>query len=130
MKLTQKKPGDPLYEPPVGEYTAYNYISEYMTENYYPLKYGGTDLKKTLAMQFGSESEGAAIIYKREKVSDDEFRLVLSGLIPDAEYSYYDIDNPAAGGTAKGSALMSDGVTIKISDTPKAAIVNYALKSN
>ncbi len=119
-----------VYEPPVGEYTAYNYISEYMTENYYPLKYGGTDLKKTLAMQFGSESEGAAIIYKREKVSDDEFRLVLSGLIPDAEYSYYDIDNPAAGGTAKGSALMSDGVTIRISDTPKAAIVNYTLKSN
>ncbi len=117
-----------VYEPPAGEYTAYNYISGYMTKNYYPLRYGGTDLEKILAMQFGDENEGAALIYKREKVKEDEFLLVLKGLDPDGTYEVSDYDSPGDVREIKGSELMSRGLEIKIPDSPKAAIINYKMK--
>ena len=99
-----------------------------MTKNYYPLRYGGTDLEKILAMQFGDENEGAALIYKREKVKEDEFLLVLNGLDPDSEYEVYDFDFPDKVTSAKGSELMTEGIVIKIPDSPEAAIVNYKMK--
>ena len=117
-----------VYEPDTGEYTAYDYIGSYMTGNYYPLRYGGTDLWKILAMQFGDESEGAAVIYKRENVKEDEFRLILNGLDPDAEYEIYDYDSPGKVTSVKGSELMTKGIGIKIPESPKAVIVNYRVK--
>ncbi len=118
-----------VYEPPVGEYTAYNYIGKYMTRNYYPLSYAGTALDKILAMQFGDSDEGAAVIYKRENVKTSEFRLALNGLSLDKEYEIYDIDSPDDVKTVRGSVLMTEGVVISIADSPKAAIVNYRLKT-
>lgn len=117
-----------VYEPDVNEYAKYDKCSQYMTENYYPLTYGGTDLTKYLAMQFGSEKEGTATIYKREKVKSDSYRLVLNGLKPDSSYEIYNIDKPETVCTMSGSQLMSVGVTITIKDTPKAVVMMYTEK--
>ena len=113
---------------PTDEYAAYSDISEYMTGNYYPLQYGGTDTSKLLAMQFGNRSEGAAIIYRREKVKKDEFNLILSCLDADKEYEVYDIDLPDDVITITGKELMTDGIILNISETPKAVIIRYKSK--
>ena len=112
---------------PTEEYTAYSDISRYMTENYFPLNYGGTDAGKILAMQFGSADEGAALIYKRENASDNEFRLKLNGLDENAVYTITDYDKPGIQTKTTGKELMFTGITVKISDAPKAVIIKYSI---
>ena len=115
-----------VYQPSPQEYCKYGDISGYMTENYFPLTYGGTGSANILAMQFGSESEGAALIYKREKVSQNSYQLVLNGLRPDKIYSLTDIDNPDFTCEKSGEELMTRGIELTISDTPKAAVIRYS----
>lgn len=113
---------------PTDEYTAYSDISQFMTRNYCPLQFGGTDFSKYLAMQFGDENEGAAVIYKREKVKKDEFNLIFNCLDADQEYEVYDIDSPGDIITKTGKELMTGGIMLNITDTPKAVIVRYRAK--
>ena len=96
-----------------------------MTRNYCPLQFGGTDDSKYLAMQFGDENEGAAVIYKREKVKKDEFLLVFNCLDKGKTYEIYDIDSPGSIITKTGGELMSGGIKLNIAETPKAVIVRY-----
>lgn len=110
---------------PTGEYDAYSDISQFMTRNYCPLQFGGTDASKYLAMQFGDENEGAAVIYKREKVKKDEFLLVFNCLDKGKTYEIYDIDSPGSIITKTGGELMSGGIKLNIAETPKAVIVRY-----
>ena len=117
-----------VYEPSVEEYAKYDGISQYMAQNYYPLTYGGLDTEKYLAMQFGTEESGAAIIYKREQVKDDSYTLRLNGLEPDTLYRVYDFDRPETAYSLKGSVLMNGGITFRITETPKAAIIMYEAK--
>ena len=118
------------YDPPAEEFTKYSKVSEYMTGRYFPLTDGGTDLSAFHAMQFdcGNASEGAAVIYKREKAEAGEYRLVLNGLDPEALYSVYSVDFPDNVTEIKGSRLMQNGITIPADKTPGAYIVFYAVK--
>ena len=118
------------YDPPAEEFTKYSKVSEYMTGRYFPLTDGGTDLSAFHAMQFdcGNASEGAAVIYKREKAEAGEYRLVLNGLDPEALYSVYSVDFPDNVTEIKGSRLMQNGITIPTDKTPGAYIVFYAVK--
>lgn len=118
-----------VYEPDTTEYAKYAQVSEYMTENYYPLTYGGLELDKYLAMQFGTENEGAALIYKREKVTNNRYVLKLNGLEPDTMYELYDIDSPENVYRLNGTQLMTDGLTISIKDTPKAVVMMYKISN-
>lgn len=117
-----------VYEPDKTEFAKYSQISGYMTLNYYPIVYGGTDMTKYLAMQFGSGEEGAAVIYKREQVEDSTFVLSLNGLHPDVLYTVYNFDNPDEKYTLRGSELMEKGITLTINETPKAAIYFYSVE--
>ena len=118
------------YDPPAEEFTKYSKVSEYMTGRYFPLTDGGTDLSAFHAMQFdcGNASEGAAVIYKREKAEVGEYRLVLNGLDPEALYSVYSVDFPDNVTEIKGSRLMQNGITIPADKTPGAYIFFYAVK--
>ena len=107
------------------DHLGYKQIQNYMAKNYYPLLYGGRDLTKYLAMQFGDENEGAALIYKREKVSGTACTVVMSGLSPDASYRVYDWDRPQNAAVKAGATLMSEGFTAEIAETPKACILIY-----
>ncbi len=114
-----------VYEPDINEYAKYAQVSAYMTQNYYPLTYGGLELNKYLAMQFGTEAEGAALIYKREKVKENHYVLKLNGLEPNRMYELYSMDSPDKVYRLDGAQLMSDGLTIRIEDTPKAVVMMY-----
>lgn len=104
-------------------------IRPYMVGNYYPLTYGGMDTSKYHAMQFDTDAtEGMALIYKRENVSQNTYTLKLNGLDADKMYAVYDYDKPDTVYEMKGSQLMKDGLELTIEDTPKAVIVIYNAK--
>ena len=117
-----------VYEPSVEEYAKYDRVSDYMTEKYYPVAYGGLDTEKYLAMQFGSGENGSAVIYKRENVKDNDFTLTLNGLYESKTYEVYDIDRPETVYTLTGSQLMGEGINLTVSDTPKAVVMMYNAK--
>ena len=103
----------------------YKQIQNYMAKNYYPLLYGGRDLTRFHAMQYGDDNEGAVLIYKREKVSETACTVVMSGLLPEANYRVYDRDRPETAEMKTGAALMDEGYTAQIAETPKACILIY-----
>ncbi len=116
-----------VYEPSPEEYNKYAEVSEYMTKNYYPVQFGGLELGKYHAMQFGDGTEGAAVIYKREKTESSQFTLKLNGLEPDKEYKITDIDKPGFSSLYTGKQLMESGMQLNITETPKAAVIFYKL---
>ncbi len=98
-------------------------------ENYFPLTAQNHNTQQWLAMQFGSDSEGFASVYKRENVKENEFTLILNGLSEKKKYVLLDYDNSKKPlGTFTGKQLMSEGAVLKIKDTPKAMIVLYKVK--
>lgn len=115
---------------PCAQQTGYEEIREYMTGLYYPLTYGGLDLDRYHAMQYDKDNggEGAALIYKRENVTENKYTLKLNGLKPDKTYVLYDYDLPDVKYEMAGSELMTKGIELIIKDTPKAAIVIYKAK--
>lgn len=115
-----------VYEPSPEEFNKYAAVSEYMAKNYYPIVYGGYDITKYLAMQFGDEAEGAAIIYKRESVETGEFLLTLNGLDPNKTYKLSNFDDPDENYILNGKELMENGIKLTISETPKAFIMMYS----
>ncbi len=101
-------------------------IRKNMIGNYYPLACGGLDTEKYLAMQFDTDAqEGMALIYKREKVKENTYHLVLNGLESDTLYEVYDYDFPDTKYRKTGKQLMTEGMDITINDTPKAVIILY-----
>jgi len=115
-----------VYEPSVEEFSKYKQISQYMTKNYYPIVYGGYDITKYLAMQFGDEAEGAAIIYKRESIESDEFLLTFNGLDENKTYKVWNFDNTNESYKFNGRELMENGIKLNISETPKVFIAMYS----
>ncbi|MBO4341941.1 MAG: GH36 C-terminal domain-containing protein, partial [Clostridia bacterium] len=111
---------------PTDEYTAYSDISRYMTENYFPLNYGGTDAGKILAVLFGTADEGAAVIYKREKNANNEYLLKLNGLDESAFYTVTDFDKPNFAVRKSGRELMDAGITLRTKESPAAVIIKYS----
>ena len=100
----------------------YNHYSQ----NYFPLTPQSNGSNEWLAMQFGGEKNGFAVVYKREDVKKDEFILVMNGLSDNKSYTLYDYDNPKKSlGTFTGKELMSVGINLKIKETPKSMIILY-----
>lgn len=110
---------------PCAQRAGYGDVRSFMDENYYPLIYGGRELDRFHAMQFGSEDAGTALIYKREKVSSDVCRIALCGLSPDREYEIYNYDDPDEKTVKTGAELMNEGLDVTITETPKAYILMY-----
>ena len=98
----------------------------HMTENYFPLTCGGTDSSRTLAMQFGNERAGAAVIYVR-KDAPNAFLLRLNGLRKDGVYTLADADDPAFRVRETGERLMETGVTLTAREQPAALIITYSI---
>ena len=106
----------------------YDSVRQFLTENYYPLTYGGADQSRLLAMQFGSDSAGAALIYRREQVASSKYLLHFNGLNPSKEYTLTDFDDMAFNYTVTGEELMQTGVTLQLRQGPSATIILYEQK--
>ncbi len=103
---------------------------EFMTGRYYPLDFGSFDKNKMLAMQFSSDDgfSGTALIYKRPEVTDSKYTVRFNGLVPEKEYSIYDIDNPDKTYIMTGEALMRVGLSVSLPDGEKAIFLMYNAK--
>ncbi len=101
-----------------------------MTGNYYPLDFGSFDNDEMHAMQYSAEDglSGTAFVYKRAKVKDTEYNVVLNGLVNTATYEVYDFDNPEKIYTLTGEELMSDGFTLDLPEGEKAVILMFSAK--
>lgn len=107
----------------------HNTIYKYWFENCFPLTPQNYNTDEWLAMQYGDGGDGFAIIYKRENVNENEFTLIMNGLSEKKKYVLTDYDNPKKSlGTFTGKQLMSQGVVLKIEETPKATVVLYKAK--
>ena len=58
-------------------------------------------------------------------MKDNSFKLVLNGLSPDKNYELRDYDSQDIRTVYSGAQLMSDGVTVNISEAPKGEIILY-----
>lgn len=103
----------------------YEAVRVFTDKNYFPVFFGGLDTEKFHAVQFGDGTEGAAIIYRRDNVTENSFRLVLNGLSPDKNYELRDYDSQDIRTVYSGAQLMSEGVEISIKEAPKAEIILY-----
>ncbi|MBR4727276.1 MAG: alpha-galactosidase [Clostridia bacterium] len=114
-----------VYEPDPAEFAKYKEIQTMMAQRYFPLTCGGPRQDNVLAMQFGDETRGAALIYRRPEAPDTAYQLRCSGLAPDAVYRLTDLDDPAFSAELTGSALMETGVQLRLQAAPSAAIILY-----
>lgn len=110
---------------PCAQRIGYSDVRSFMTENYFPLTYGGLHADRSLAMQYGGKDAGMALIYKRAEVQEDLYVLRLMGLDADAKYTVWDIDAPEDRMTYSGARLMKYGVSVRIEDTPKCSVWRY-----
>ncbi len=110
---------------PCAQRVGYEEIRKYTDKNYFPLTNGGLDRSSFHAMQFGDESEGAAVIYRREEVAENEYKLVLNGLNPESSYEISDYDSAFQPITLSGKELAENGITVSFAEAPKAAIILY-----
>ena len=109
----------------VGEYNAQR---SYLYKNYYPLADGGLETDKILAMQFGDDTAGEALIYKRRDCKDDSFVFMPNGLSDNKMYDLYDIDDPDNVYSALGSDLMKNGMRFDLPEGEKAVIIMYKVR--
>ncbi len=95
-----------------------------------PIEFGSFDKNKMHAMQFSTTDAKAdtALIYKREKVSENEYTVKLNGLIADAVYEIYDTDAPETIYTLTGKELMNEGFSIALPNGKKAVIHLFSTK--
>lgn len=113
---------------PCSQRVGYETVRKFVDKNYFPLYYGGADKSDWLAMEYGDESEGFAVIFRRENVKDNKFLLKLSGLDKSSEYEVFDYDNQDEIITKSGAKLMNSGITITVNEAPKAAMYVYRVK--
>jgi len=111
-------------------FSVYKEQRKMMSDNFYPLEWGGYDDSRIIAMQYSSEDalKGTAFVYKRENVKDTEYTLCLNGLMKDKEYKVYSIDEPENVYTMTGEKLMSDGVKLSLPEGKKAFIIMFEAK--
>ena len=104
----------------------YKDVRAFMTENYFPLTYGGLKTDRFHAMQYGTADAGMALIYKRENAKEQSYTVRLNGLDASRTYTVWDYDKPDETRTLTGEELMQTGIALSIPDAPKAMIVRYA----
>ena len=112
------------------DFNLHNEQRALMGGRYYPIEFGSFDKHKMHAMQFSTEdaTEGTALIYKRENVHSKEYTVKLNGLIENATYEIYDIDNPEEKKQLTGEQLMSEGYKISLPDGAKAVVLMFKTK--
>lgn len=103
-------------------------VRTFMDDNYFPLTDGNTDTNKPLAMQFGNETAGTAVIYIRKDAPAD-FTLRLNGLSKDGVYTLFDADDPTFCEHKTGAYLMETGVTLTAKEKPAAVIITYSINN-
>ncbi len=99
-----------------------------LLKNYYPIQIGSTGKDEILAYQFGDETSGFAVIYKRAEVKDREFGLKLSGLSSDKEYDVYNYDTPQTVESFTAGSLMANGIAVTLPDEESALIFRYKVR--
>ena len=114
-----------INSPFVGDYNKQRAL---LYENYYPLAYGGVDTEKILAMQFGNDEKGEALIYKRADVEESSFIFKPCGLSSDVMYELYDIDDADSKYEALGRDLMQNGMEFELPEGEKALIIMYGVR--
>ena len=114
-----------VYQPDPAEFAKYKGIQEMMAQRYFPLTCGGPRQDTLLAMQFGDETAGAALIYHRPQAKDGSYLLRCSGLEPETTYRLTDLDDPAFSAALTGQALMETGVSVTLQAAPSAAVIFY-----
>ena len=107
---------------------AYESQRDNMLKNYFPLTKGGSDDTKTLAMQYGNQTEGHAVVYLRKRVKDESVKICFSGLASDRLYVVSDRDDPENTVEMSGSQLMKTGITVPVQSTRTALIYEYRQK--
>ncbi len=112
------------------DFSFYKEQREFMTGRYYPLDFGSFDKSKMLAMQYSADDglSGTALIYKRPEVTDSKYTVRFNGLVPEKDYSIYDIDNPEKTYIMTGEALMRVGLSVSLPDGEKAIFLMYNAK--
>ena len=111
---------------PCTQRVGYEEIRAYLDKNYYPLTNGLQNTDSFHGMQYGDGDQGVALIYKREDVKENEYRLVLNGLSPEKIYTVSDYDGINETLTLSGNELMTKGIVLRIDETPKAVIIQYS----
>lgn len=116
-----------FYSPQDEIYNSHVAQRELMTENYYPIEFGSSDLNKIHAMQYSAEdgSRGTAFIFKRPDVRATEYTVRLNGLKSDATYEVENIDQPLKVYTKTGEELMNEGLTISLPNEKAAIFLTY-----
>ena len=114
-----------VYQPDPAEFVKYKEIQAMLARRYFPLTYGGPRQDNLLAMQFGDETAGAALIYRRPQAKVDAYQLRLNGLDPAAVYRLTDLDDPAFAEERTGRDLMETGVALTLQAAPSAAVIRY-----
>ena len=112
-------------KPIVKKYSAYDYIRGHMGRNYFPIYYGGVDDNKILAMQFGNEKSGTALVFFR-KNTERSFRLRLNGLSSSELYKLTVSDDPSFIFEKSGRELMTDGIELVSREKPYAFLISYS----
>lgn len=103
-------------------------VRHHLIENYYPLTGSATvSPSEWVAMQFGTEKEGLISGYRHAE-APDTLTVKLSGLDPDAEYTFsYVFDTERKDFTLKGSEAAA-GFDLAAKEAPEAVIIEYKAK--
>lgn len=114
----------------VPNFNLYHEQRDFMAKNYYPIEFGSCDKNKMHAMQYTADDglSGTAFIYKRPDVNQDDYTVVLNGLVASATYLIYDIDSPDTTYTMSGNQLMTEGITISLPKGEKGIILMFSAK--
>ncbi len=107
-------------------YHQWRELSQFYYGDFYPLTPYTQDDKEWIAWQFNVPERGAGAVqaFRRGESPITEKRLVLHDLQPDAAYSIRLLDSEESS-ESKGSALMTDGLSVTLDAGPAAAVVVY-----
>ncbi|MCS7303645.1 MAG: alpha-galactosidase [Thermoguttaceae bacterium] len=109
-------------------YHAWRRMSQFYYGDFYPLTPYSQDERAWIGWQFHDPASGAGAVqvFRRQQAADDEVRLKLRELDPTGLYVLETLEPP--GETEQkttGRQLVEEGLRIKLSDRPAAAVLLY-----
>jgi hypothetical protein len=107
-------------------YQQWRELSKFYYDDFYPLTPYTQDDKEWIAWQFNAPERGAGAVqaFRRGESVDEEKRLVLHDLDPEASYSVRVMGSEQTT-KATGRVLMKDGLRVSLEARPAAAVVRY-----
>jgi len=114
-----------LWEPLAATLKQYVQIRHLFTADFYPLTPYSLEKNAWIAWQYQDPEKGEGIIqaFRREGSSEDSIHVTPRGLDPDVEYAIADLDSGQSE-TRKGDAWMKEGIAVRISSVPGAALLH------